>query len=177
MDTLIHTIRTIRHRLHYSQEAMAYELGISQTAYSYLEKNEDILTIGRLVKIATIFNLPIVELIKPSSEIHKMYALPNPVQSDFSIIPITIGGRIRFLREKQGLRQQELAYRMGISQKTYSMIESADDSSQKIGRLKQVATSLSFSDWTVFLLPELYNLLLPENESGALTHKTIVFRQ
>jgi transcriptional regulator with XRE-family HTH domain len=50
---------------------MAYDLGISQVAYSKLEKNETKLNIDRLYKIAEILNTKISDLL--GLEINKIY--------------------------------------------------------------------------------------------------------
>lgn len=42
----------------FSQENMAYELGISQTAYTNMENNESKLTVERLLKVAQILKKP-----------------------------------------------------------------------------------------------------------------------
>ena len=52
MEEVINRIKKIRKEKGISHEAMAFDLGISQVAYSKIEKNETKLTLERLYKIA-----------------------------------------------------------------------------------------------------------------------------
>ena len=65
---IIENIRTIRKNKGISHEAMALNLGISQTAYTKLERNETKLTIDRLYKIAEILEVKIEDLLNPESK-------------------------------------------------------------------------------------------------------------
>ncbi len=61
---VIENIRTIRQRKGISHEAMAVNLGISQTAYTKIEREETKLTVERLQKIAEILNVKLDELLE-----------------------------------------------------------------------------------------------------------------
>ena len=72
---VIENIRTIRKHKGISQEAMACNLGISQTAYTKIEKAETKLTVDKLQKIAEIMEVKLGDLleVEPQSfhqEIH-----------------------------------------------------------------------------------------------------------
>lgn len=164
MSTLSERIRTIRKNLHYTHELMAHELGIAQTTYSYIENSsEDKLTIGRLRKIASIFKMSLTELVMKQSASQINCVSLNKEQEGINGLFLfrtellnssrTIGGRIRYLREKKNLRQCDMASQIGISQKTLSLLESSDDDAQKVGRLKQVAACLLLASWTDLLPP------------------------
>lgn len=61
---VIENIRTIRQRKGISHEAMAINLGISQTAYTKIERKETKLTVERLQKIAEILDVKLDELLE-----------------------------------------------------------------------------------------------------------------
>lgn len=56
------TIRKLRMERSFTQEYIAFELGISQNAYCKIENGQVQLTIGRLQKIAVILNIPLAAL-------------------------------------------------------------------------------------------------------------------
>ncbi len=62
MGTTGENIRIRRITLGYSQESMAFELGISQAAYSNLERDETKLTVQRVFDIAEILKISPYEL-------------------------------------------------------------------------------------------------------------------
>ncbi|MCL2327635.1 MAG: helix-turn-helix transcriptional regulator [Bacteroidetes bacterium] len=61
---VIKNIKTIRKRKGISHEAMAINLGISQTSYTKIEQGETKLTVERLQKIANILNVTLNELLE-----------------------------------------------------------------------------------------------------------------
>ena len=61
---VIDNIKTTRKQKGISHEAMAMNLGISQTAYTKIERGETKLTIDRLQKIAEILEVQIGELLE-----------------------------------------------------------------------------------------------------------------
>ena len=64
-------IKTIRQDKGFSHEAMAMNLGISQTAYTKLERNETKLSIDRLYKIAEILEVSIFELLDEEKSVQQ----------------------------------------------------------------------------------------------------------
>ncbi len=56
-------IRVIRENLGYNQDYVATQLGITQQAYSNIEKNPDKATLGRLKEIAGILRVSLVTLL------------------------------------------------------------------------------------------------------------------
>ena len=52
MENIIEKIKDIRKSKGYSHEYMAHKLEMSQPAYSKIEKNETVLSVDRLFKIA-----------------------------------------------------------------------------------------------------------------------------
>ncbi len=71
MEKIINKIREIRKEKGISHEAMAFDLGISQVAYSKLEKNETKLNVDRLYRIAEILDTKIADLL--GLEVSKIY--------------------------------------------------------------------------------------------------------
>jgi transcriptional regulator with XRE-family HTH domain len=63
MENIIEKIQNIRKRKGYSHEYMALKLEMSQPAYSKIEKNETVLSVDRLFKIAEILETPIVDIL------------------------------------------------------------------------------------------------------------------
>ena len=63
MKKIIEKIKDIRSNKGYSHEYMAFELGISQVAYSKLEKLETKLSVERLYKIAEILEVKVGEIL------------------------------------------------------------------------------------------------------------------
>jgi transcriptional regulator with XRE-family HTH domain len=186
MPTLTEHIRSIRNHLNYSQDAMADELGISQTAYSYLENNnEDNLTIGRLKSIASIFKMDFVELVAKSSGIKiKRVSLNQQGGSTNGVVihstallnsPRTINARIRQYRETIGLTQEQMSIRMGVSKKTYSKLETSEEDHITIGKLKQVAMCLELSHWTELIsIGNVVSIeVISENQHDGLTNGII----
>lgn len=69
MENIINKIKSIRSEKGISHDAMAYSLGISQVAYSKIEKSETKLTVERLLKIAEILNTDIHDFFGNSNKI------------------------------------------------------------------------------------------------------------
>jgi transcriptional regulator with XRE-family HTH domain len=64
MEQVLVKLKEIRKEKGYSHEYMAHQLGISQAAYSKLEKNETKLTVERLYKLAEILEVTVGELLE-----------------------------------------------------------------------------------------------------------------
>lgn len=64
MELISKKIRISRLEKTYKQEYMAEELGISQSAYSKLERGETDITVSQLRKIATILGLTLIDLLE-----------------------------------------------------------------------------------------------------------------
>jgi transcriptional regulator with XRE-family HTH domain len=60
-------IRSIREQKGLSQDNIAFELGVSQPSYARLEKEDDRISITRLINIANILNTSVSELINEKS--------------------------------------------------------------------------------------------------------------
>lgn len=67
MEAIIENIKRIRKQKGYSHEYVAHELGLSQAAYTKLEKNETKLTVERLYKLAEILEVQVAELLEIKS--------------------------------------------------------------------------------------------------------------
>ncbi len=59
MEVVVNKIKEYRKKKGYSHVNMAFELGMSQVAYSKIEKNETKLSVERLFKIAEILETPV----------------------------------------------------------------------------------------------------------------------
>ena len=71
MEKIINRNKEIRKEKGISHEAMAFDLGISQVAYSKIEKNETKLNVDRLYKIAEILDTKVSNLL--GLEVNKIY--------------------------------------------------------------------------------------------------------
>lgn len=69
---IVEEIRKIRIDKGFSHEAMAMNLGISQTAYTKLERSETKLTVERLYKIAEFLEVSISELLDENKSIQQI---------------------------------------------------------------------------------------------------------
>jgi transcriptional regulator with XRE-family HTH domain len=61
---IVENIKTVRKRKGISHEAMALNLGISQTAYTKIEREETKLTMERLQKIAEVLDVKLRDLLE-----------------------------------------------------------------------------------------------------------------
>ncbi len=73
MEKIINKIKDIRLSKGYSHEYMAFELGISQVAYSKIEKLETKLSVERLYKISEILEVKVGEIldIEPNNQFNQ----------------------------------------------------------------------------------------------------------
>ena len=75
---------------------------------------------------------------------------------------MTFGGRVKILREKQGLSQSELASRMDISQQAVAKYEKTIDI-PKLATIRKIATALNvplselIDDWSMFSQGEIWD--------------------
>ncbi|MEO3406404.1 helix-turn-helix transcriptional regulator [Mucilaginibacter sp. CAU 1740] len=65
LDKITRNIRKIREEKNFSQEYMATRLHISQNTYSKLELGYTALTVERLIQIAAILEISIIDLLMP----------------------------------------------------------------------------------------------------------------
>lgn len=63
VEDVLKNIKNFREQMGYSHEYMAFKLGISQAAYSRLEKNKIKLTLERLFQISGILNTKVFDLL------------------------------------------------------------------------------------------------------------------
>lgn len=63
MNKIGNKIRTLRESIGLSQDNIATEIGITQPTYARLEKEDDRISITRLIHIAQILNTSVAELI------------------------------------------------------------------------------------------------------------------
>lgn len=67
MNNLSNTLRQLRLQKGYSQEYMASQIGISQSAYARIENDCTPLTLKRLQKIATVLGTSLSLLVNPKN--------------------------------------------------------------------------------------------------------------
>lgn len=75
MDELTIKVRTLREMYGYSQEAIAYQLGISQAAYCKRESGKTRFTFECIQKLAEVYQLPMTELISRTAQELALQAL------------------------------------------------------------------------------------------------------
>ncbi len=68
MNTVGNKIRILREQKGYSQDSLAHELGITQSSYARLEKQDERINIIRLMQIANILKTTVAELIDEKSQ-------------------------------------------------------------------------------------------------------------
>lgn len=68
MNNIGNKIRNLREQKGYSQESLAFELGITQPSYARLEKQDERISIIRLIQIATILKTTVAELIDEKTQ-------------------------------------------------------------------------------------------------------------
>ena len=68
MNNIGNKIRILRESKGYSQENIAQELGISQPSYARLEKQDERISITRLIQIANLLKTTVGELIGEKSQ-------------------------------------------------------------------------------------------------------------
>lgn len=73
MENILEKIKDIRKQKGFSHEYMAHKLHMSQPAYSKIEKNETVLSVDRLFKIAEILETPVNDIleINPNNIYHQ----------------------------------------------------------------------------------------------------------
>ena len=68
MNNIGNKIRILREQKGYSQESLAQELGLTQPSYARLEKQDERISITRLIQIATILKTTVAELIDEKTQ-------------------------------------------------------------------------------------------------------------
>jgi transcriptional regulator with XRE-family HTH domain len=82
-----HKIKKIRDERNFSQSDMAELLGMSQSAYSRLERNETPVVLDELVRFSKTLNVPVQEFLPDSIQIKNVndhgQGGPNLIMGDF----------------------------------------------------------------------------------------------
>lgn len=109
MNEIGDKIRSMRERSGFSQENLAYELGISQPSYARLEKDDDRISITRLINIAHFLKTSVSNLInEKTGKVINQQNSDNPQAYVDSIINAdknhiaTLKEEIEFLRKLVG---------------------------------------------------------------------------
>ena len=68
MNSIGGKIRFLREQKGYSQESLAQELGLTQPSYARLEKQDERISITRLMQIAKVLKTSVAELIDENSK-------------------------------------------------------------------------------------------------------------
>ncbi len=106
MNNIGNKIRQIRELRGFSQEVLASEIGITQPSYARLEKDDERISITRLIQIAGILQTTVTELInEKATKVINQQNSENPqayvdvvINADKSHID-TLKNEIDFLRE------------------------------------------------------------------------------
>lgn len=77
---ILEHIRQLRESKHYSQDYLAYRLDIGQNAYSKLELGYSKLSVQRLIDIAAVLEVDVIELIKHRSDSRKISLIDELIQ-------------------------------------------------------------------------------------------------
>ena len=68
MNNIGNKIRILREQKGYSQESLAQELGLTQPSYARLEKQDERISITRLMQIAKVLKTSVAELIDEKTQ-------------------------------------------------------------------------------------------------------------
>ncbi|UOE49392.1 helix-turn-helix transcriptional regulator [Mucilaginibacter sp. SMC90] len=74
---ILEYIRQLRESKHYSQDYLAYRLDIGQNAYSKLELGYSKLSVQRLIEIAAVLEVDVVELIEHRIDSQKVSTIDD----------------------------------------------------------------------------------------------------
>jgi transcriptional regulator with XRE-family HTH domain len=106
MNKIGHKIRQLRENKGLSQDSIAHELGITQPSYARLEKQDERISITRLIQIASLLKTTVSDLIDENSKnvIHQTnnkkaeaYNVETIIKADKEHIT-TLKDEISFLR-------------------------------------------------------------------------------
>ncbi|MBO4602030.1 MAG: helix-turn-helix transcriptional regulator [Salinivirgaceae bacterium] len=80
LRTLGRNIAQVRRRQNLTQDSVAFDLDISKTAYSKIERGETNISFLRLVQIAEYFKVDVSELVKGSTDVDLQELAANIAQ-------------------------------------------------------------------------------------------------
>ena len=105
-------MRRLRKGLDLAQEAVGVTLGLDRNSISRFERDSPNITVEKARVIADVLGVSLWSM------------LGDPTPADEDHVPTSFRERVRSLRIKQGLKQRELAERMGVDRNLVSAIES-----------------------------------------------------
>jgi transcriptional regulator with XRE-family HTH domain len=98
MKSIGSNIRRIRERKGFSQEYVAQELGINQSTYGKLERDDANISVERLIKISEIFKEDLSISVQPNMHIPTTSNIPQQIfRISLSIKSVTNPPRLSFL--------------------------------------------------------------------------------
>lgn len=104
------TLQKLREKLDFTQEGLAHELGISQSAYSKIENNTSSIKVETLLKLSEILNFDIKDLL--ASDIKEYVESSKIIDKSVMDSMITLQNiyldRIRYLEEEVYFLREEL---------------------------------------------------------------------
>jgi len=80
-NSLSKNLRDIRQRLGFSQEYLATKLGLSQQAYSKIENDPTTASLKRLMQIAEIFEISVVDMLEAEQSNHSSFKTSPELQN------------------------------------------------------------------------------------------------
>lgn len=90
LRTLGRNIAQVRRRQNLTQDSVAFDLDISKTAYSKIERGETNISFLRLVQIAEYFKVDVSELVKGSTDVDLQELAANIAQMKTDIHSIKV---------------------------------------------------------------------------------------
>ena len=112
---LNNNIKYCREELEMTQEELGYVFGVSYKTVSGWESNNDTMPLPKMIKFANLYHYSI-DYITGLSRINKYVKIDKPDKK-------VIGNRLKEIRLKLNLTQQQLADECMISQQSYSLYE------------------------------------------------------
>ena len=109
-------IRTIRETRNWSQEDMAEKMNMSKNGYAKIERGETKLNLHKLEKIANIFNIDVLELIKNDDKNvlffmndhnTNYYGSNENLTSEIDLLKLTISHKDELLKQRDLVIEQK----------------------------------------------------------------------
>ena len=109
-------LKFAREELEMTQEELGYVFGIKKATISNWENGYDIISLNKLLKFCNLYNYSL-DFILGLTRVNKKYGKMNKIDK------ISIGKKLKNLRKKLRLTQQQIADECSISRATYCHYE------------------------------------------------------
>jgi transcriptional regulator with XRE-family HTH domain len=101
MNGVLKRIKEIRREKGFSHEYVAHRLGISQPAFSKIEKNETVLSVDRLFKIAVILEISVNDLLEIN---------PNRQKNNLDDLSVIVRQEVDFIYQYDKEKSEKIEF-------------------------------------------------------------------